>query len=288
MSKLLLKHQITKTLKIKENTRSSDFVSPNFILGCNAGCSNSYCYTRRFNRKYIYVNDNIDEILNVIDNHSKTLEVKIPNQVDSKYYFYDIGCDCDILYHWKDYNWIKVFDYFNNSNVKATFATKFCSKEVSNYLVNNESLRIRFSMMPQHLSNILEPNTANNITKLKYVELHKKNGWQVHLNLSPIVITDTWLKDYDILLSQISKEYPDMLFECIFLTHNKNLHNINLSENRDLIESYLWKPELQESKVSQYGGDNLRYKWQDKQVYIKQFKEVFSKYFNLNQIRYIF
>lgn len=40
---LELKYQKTKTLNIKENTRSSDFVIPNLIMGCNAGCSNSYC-----------------------------------------------------------------------------------------------------------------------------------------------------------------------------------------------------------------------------------------------------
>ena len=286
--KLPIKHQKTKTLNIKPNNRSSHFVSPNFILMCGAGCSESYCYTRRFNRKYIYVNDNIDEILNAIDTHSKTLGTLVPSQIDNKYHVYDIGCDTDILYHWKDYDWIKVLDYFNNSNIKATFATKFCSKELSNYIVNDNKLRIRFSMMPQLLSNILEPNTATINNKLKYIELHKKSGWDVQTNLSPIIITDTWLKDYDVLLKQISELYSDMLFEIIFCTHNENLHNINLSEGRTEIESYLWKPELQEPKVSQYGGNNLRYKRQEKEVYINQFKEVFSKYFNLNQIRYIF
>ena len=106
--------------------------------------------------------------------------------------------------------------------------------------------------------------------------------------MSPVVITDTWLQDYDDLLKQISESYPDMLFEIIFLVHNSNLNQINLSEGRDVIESYLWKPELQEDKVSKYSGNNVRYKWQEKEIYIKQFKQVFSKYFNLNQIKYIF
>ena len=82
----------------------------------------------------------------------------------------------------------------------------------------------------------------------------------------------------------------NILIGCVNLTHNENLNKINLSEGRTEIESYLWKPELQETKVSEYviGRSNLRYKWQEKEVYIKQFKEIFSKYFNLNQIRYIF
>lgn len=288
--KLPIKHQKTKTLSIKPNSRSSHYTCPNFILMCNAGCSLSYCYTRRFSRKHIYINDNIDEILTTIDNHSKTLGTLIPSQIDNKYHVYEIGCDTDILYHWKDYDWFKVLNYFNNSNIKATFATKFCSKILSEYKVNDGKIRIRFSMMPQWLSNILEPNTASNVDKLKYIQLHKNSGFDTQINLSPIIITDTWIEDYDVLLKQISELYPDMLFECIFLTHNENLNKINLSEGRTEIESYLWKPELQETKVSEYviGRSNLRYKWQEKEVYIKQFKEVFSKYFNLNQIRYIF
>lgn len=86
---LELKYQKTKTLNIKENTRSSDFVTPNFLLSCNALCS--YCYTYRFGRKYIYVNTNTDEILDKVLKHSQSLLNKIPNQVDNKYWVYDIG-----------------------------------------------------------------------------------------------------------------------------------------------------------------------------------------------------
>lgn len=40
--KLNLKNQKTKTLNIKDNGRSSHFVTPNYILGCNAGCFKLY------------------------------------------------------------------------------------------------------------------------------------------------------------------------------------------------------------------------------------------------------
>ena len=35
---LPIKNQNTKTLGIKPNGRSSDFVTPNFIMGCNSSC----------------------------------------------------------------------------------------------------------------------------------------------------------------------------------------------------------------------------------------------------------
>ena len=36
-------HQNTKTLITRDNGRSSDAISPNFIYGCLGGCMKSYC-----------------------------------------------------------------------------------------------------------------------------------------------------------------------------------------------------------------------------------------------------
>ena len=47
--------------------------------------------------------------------------------------------------------------------------------------------------------------------------------------------------------------------EVIFLTHNEQLHEVNLQWHPKA-EEFLWRPDLQEQKVSQAGGDNLRYK----------------------------
>lgn len=86
----MIKHQKTKTLNLKPNGRSSDFVSPNFINGCGGGCS-SYCYTKRFGRDKIYINDNIDEILEIIKQESINWGIKTSNQTDDKFWTVDIG-----------------------------------------------------------------------------------------------------------------------------------------------------------------------------------------------------
>jgi hypothetical protein len=36
-------HQNTKTLLTRDNGRSSDAISPNFVYGCAGGCLSSYC-----------------------------------------------------------------------------------------------------------------------------------------------------------------------------------------------------------------------------------------------------
>src|SRR5689334_22512576 len=108
-----IKHQQTKSLTIKPNSRSSDFVTPNFIYGCAGGCRNSYCYVMRYNYDYIYINDNIEKILSLIEQHADSLEFpKCPNQIDPIYWVYDIGCSTDISLHWKHYDWQRVFDLF--------------------------------------------------------------------------------------------------------------------------------------------------------------------------------
>lgn len=286
------KYQKTKTIKCKENGRSSDIVSANFILGCDSGCSKSYCYVKRFDRPYIYVNTNTEDILNSCDEWvNKQIWSKVPNQCDSKYYIVDIGCATDISKYWKNYDWIKVFNWFkSHSKLKATFATKFVNNKLLEYNPE-QKVRIRFSLMPQVMSYILEPNTTKIKTRIEAVQRFMEAGYEVHLNISPIVVYSGWEEDYDDLLGQLDttcKSVKDKLrFEVIFLTHEKGLHERNLV-NLPEVEEVLWRTEIQENKVSNYGGHNVRYEYNLKREYIKIFKDVFSKYFDIGQIRYIF
>ena len=50
----------------------------------------------------------------------------------------------------------------------------------------------------------------------------------------------------------------------------------------------LWNPDIQESKISQYGGDNIRYKHNLKHVYIKEWTKLHDDIIKWNTIRYIF
>jgi len=288
---LNLKYQKTKTLTVKQNGRSSDVVSPNFIMGCNAGCSNTYCYTRRFGRKYIYVNTNLDEILSKLTDYANTCIIpKIPNQTDDKYYTVDICCDTDLNYHWKNYDWDKVFNYFLNQNVlKATFATKFVNYNLLKY--GSQKLRIRFSLMPQNISDILEPKTSKIEQRIKAIDKFIDAGWDVHINFSPILYYKNWISDYKqlfTLIDSLVENKNKVSCECIFLTHNEFLHNLNLQNNFIESENLLWNPNIQENKKSQYGGNNLRYKHVFKKLLIDEFRKIHSEIIPWCKIRYIF
>lgn len=284
----MLKPINRKSMKIRASGRSSDFISPSFGFGCLLNCS--YCYMKRHMKEGLTYATNLDDILLAIDNHVKNVSISKPNQTDPDYITYDISCNEDFALHSKYYDWQYIFEYFvSHDKAKATLATKIIPDNFLSYNPSNK-VRIRFSLMPQKLSSVLEPNTSFIYDRLKAVNTFIDAGYDVHLNFSPVVVYEDWLHEYSKLFEQVNSlvKYKDKVkAEVIFLTHNKNKHEYNKQENLG-DENLLWQPEIQEAKVSQYGGDNIRYQWEEKNQFIHQFKTLHNKIIPWNTIRYIF
>ena len=278
----------TKTLAIRESFRSSDYISPNFIYECGLKCA--YCYVKRHNHDTIRISKNNGDILTAINNHVMWLPKKTPNQTHQKYYTYDIGCSSDLGLHRKQINWQYIFEFFRDHEAAmATFATKVIPTDFLSF-DPKQKVRIRFSLMPQRLSAILEKGTPKIIDRIKAIDTFIDAGYDVHVNFSPIVVCPTWLEEYEELFNLLNDNVSnkDKVFsECIFLTHNDKKHNTNLAE-QPLAEEILWRPNLQEYKNSQYGGENIRYKREYKSQYIQLFKKLHQKVISWNKIRYIF
>lgn len=277
-----IKYQDTRTLITRDNGRSSDAISPNFIYGCLGGCMSSYCYVGRYNNDKLYVNTNMNDIFHSMNKWAENKPMpKIPNQIDSKYYCIDIGCSTDVPLHRKFYDWQKVFDFFNeHPKLKSTFATKYPTR-FGDYDLVKEKHRIRVSLMPQIFADILEPNTDSINSRIESIP-RLQERMEVHINFSPIIYHEGWLEEYDKLFFKLKD--LDFKSECIFLTYN----NVQKERNSEKVNSICWKPDIQESKNSQYAADNLRYQWQLKNKMIAQFKTLYAKYFPVSNIRYIF
>ena len=278
--------QKTKTLHTRDNGRSSDAVSPNFIYGCLGGCMRSYCYVGRYNDEKVYVNENIEDITKSINKWVKDRPwPKKPNQCDPTYYTIDIGCSTDVALMQKYYDWQQVFDYFNNTlKVKSTFATKYPTMfNPEKYSIDRNKNRIRVSLMPQVYSNILEPGTDLICDRIQSIPI-LQDYMEVHINFSPIIYTDGWLEEYRKLFEEIKSLGIDVKCECIFLTYNRIQHERNSEDINEL----LWRPDIQESKDSQYAPDNIRYQWKLKSNMVEQFTDLYREYFNPLNIRYIF
>ena len=281
-----IKKQKTKTLVTRDNGRSSDAISPNFIYGCLGGCMKSYCYVGRFNNNKVFINENTSDILSSINKWAENKSMpKIPNQVDDAYYCIDIGCSTDVPLHSKYYQWQEVFDFFNtHPKLKSTFATKYPTKfRLDDYNLFPTKHRIRISLMPQKYADVLEPNTDSIADRIAIIpKLQEK--MEVHINFSPIIYEEGWLDEYRKLFEIIVAAGINVPCECIFLTYNDTSYK-NASE---AVNNLCWKPEIQESKNSEYAADNIRYKYQLKAKMISEFVELYSKYFDTKNIRYIF
>ena len=175
-----------KSLKIRHSGRSSDYITPSFGHGCLYKCS--YCYMRRHIKDGLNVAKNTDTILNAIDDHVNTLGIKKMNQTHKEFWSYDISCNEDFALHAKFHEWEKIFDFFKyHPKAMATLATKYANPDLCNYDANKK-VRIRFSLMPQNMSSILEPNTSKIIDRIKAVNAFIDSGYEVHLNFTTMQI----------------------------------------------------------------------------------------------------
>lgn len=284
----MIQKVVRKSMVIRDSGRSTDFISPSFGFGCLYNCS--YCYLKRHKHNGLNVATNTMDILTAINNHALFASVSKPNQTHKSYITYDISCNEDFALHAKYHNWRAIFDFFKqHPRAMGSFATKYVNKNLLAYDPNSK-IRIRFSLMPQNISDILEPKTSKIIDRILAIDTFIKAGYDVHINFSPVVVYQGWLDDYKLLFELVNTYVTNkeiVKCEVIFLTHNKDKHLRNLANNLPG-EHILWVPALQEDKVSQYGGHNVRYKHTLKAEFIRQWTELHNSVIPWNTIRYIF
>jgi len=284
----MIKQVTRKTFKIRPSGRSTDFISPSFGYGCLYNCS--YCYMKRHKPRGLSVATNTEDILTEINSHAAFAVIDKPNQTHEKYITYDISCNEDFALHAKHHEWEKIFTFFkDHPDIMGSFATKYVNRDLLHFNPEKK-IRIRFSLMPQRKANLHEPETSSIIDRILAIDAFTFAGYEVHVNFSPIIVYDGWLNDYFELFRLMDKYIEikeNVLAECIFLTHNFERHTLNL-KNHPQTEVDIWTPNIQETKTSQYGCENIRYNYKLKRDYINQFKELHSKIIPWNKIRYIF
>ena len=190
------------------------------------------------------------------------------------------------------FDWEHLFDYFKYSERDfGTFATKFVNNKLLKYNPDKK-IRVRTTLVPSQVHDNVEKNTADLMKRINFLNRLYNAGYEVHVNFSPVIYYTGWLDEYKKLFKLIDLVITDDVkkqLECevIFLTHNENLHNYNVV-NKIPGEKVLYVPELQETKTSKFGGNNLRYKHQFKAELIKQFTNLINQELPYCNIRYIF
>lgn len=285
---------VRKTTEVRPNGRSADFIAPGFSNGCAMACA--YCYVPR--RKG-YANPistfvNIEDIADAIGRHARSLGPKTePNQVDPNHWVYDVGengdCSVDALISDNLRDLVGLFR--DLPHAKASFATKYVNRDLLDYDPRGKT-RIRFSLMPPEVARVVDIRSAPMAERIAAISDFVAAGYEVHLNFSPVIYYEGWLDDYDRLFRDVDAALTpearrQLAAEVIFLTHNERLHEVNLAWH-PRAEELLWVPHLQEAKVSETGGRNVRYRRGLKGRLVKEFCDLLARRLPECRIRYAF
>lgn len=283
-----------KSLAARPNGRSSDFIAPSTSNGCAMACSYCYVPRRKGYANPITVFTNIDKILGYLERHAGRQGRKsVPNQCDPVDWVYDLGengdCSVDALVSDNVRDLVDL--YARLDGAKASFATKFVNRDLLDWDPRGGT-RVRFSLMPQRTSRLLDLRTTPIAERIAAVDDFVAAGYEVHLNFSPVVVHEGWLEEWAELLDQVADGVgpaarAQLACEVIFLTHNEALHEVNLGWHPKG-EEEIWRPDLQQAKRSQNGQWNVRYKVAWKQRWVAQLTELIEQRLPGCRVRYAF
>ncbi|MEU6313587.1 spore photoproduct lyase family protein [Streptomyces sp. NPDC047014] len=254
-----------KTLTTRPNGRSADWIAPGPANGCAMACAYCYVPRRKGYANPITVFTNIDGIIGHLARHiARQGPKREPNQCDASAWIYDIGensdCSVDALVSDNTADLVHAFSRWPTA--KASFATKFVNPDLL-LLDPRGRTRVRFSVMPPGDSRLLDIRTSPVEQRIAAAGDFLEAGYEVHFNLSPVVVRPGWEQDWALLLQHMDEVLPRAVkeqagAEVIMLTHNRDLHELNLAWH-PRAEEVLWRPELQQAKRSENGGWNVRY-----------------------------
>ncbi|MCX5077539.1 spore photoproduct lyase family protein [Streptomyces sp. NBC_00513] len=283
-----------KTLTTRPNGRSADWIAPGPANGCAMACAYCYVPRRKGYANPLTVFTNIERIIAHLSRHMARLGPKTEaNQCDPTAWVYDIGensdCSVDALISDNVADLIRAFA--RRPSAKASFATKFVNPDLL-LLDPRGRTRVRFSVMPQQDSTLLDIRTSPVRDRIAAAGDFLEAGYEVHFNLSPVVLRPDWERDWSLLLRHMDDVLPRAVkeqaaAEVIMLTHNKDLHDLNLGWH-PRAEEALWRPDLQQPKRSQNGSLNVRYRGGVKAEAVETMRTLVAAHAPWLRIRYAF
>ena len=285
---------VKKSLVTRPNGRSADFIAPSTANGCAMACAYCYVPRRKGYSNPVTVFANIDQIARHVARHVQKQGPKLQsNQCDPDAWVYDIGenSDCSVDAMISE-NVRELCDQFRMMpTAKASFATKFVNRDLLDWDPMGRS-RIRFSLMPAETAKVTDLRTSSMGERIRAINDFVDAGWEVHVNFSPVVLTPTWQADWAELFDELDavlheRAKAQLAAEVIFLTHNEDLHQVNLGWHPKG-EELLWTPANQEVKRSENGALNVRYRHQLKARAIDELRALMADRIPYCRIRYAF
>ncbi|WIE55349.1 spore photoproduct lyase family protein [Curtobacterium sp. MCBD17_003] len=285
---------VKKSLVTRPNGRSADFIAPSTANGCAMACAYCYVPRRKGYSNPITTFVNIEQIQRHIARHVAKQGPKVePNQCDPEAWVYDIGensdCSADALVSANVHDLVDLFRMMPTA--KASFATKYVNRDLLDWDPMGRT-RVRFSLMPAELAKLTDIRTSPMAERIAAIDDFVDAGYEVHLNFSPVILTPTWEQDWQALFEHLDdvlspRTKAQLACEVIMLTHNEGLHGVNLGWHPKA-EDVLWRPELQETKVSENGAVNVRYRRELKRAAVDRFTTLLAATMPYCRVRYAF
>ena len=285
---------VKKGLAMRPNGRSADFIAPSTSNGCTMACSYCYVPRRKGYANPITLFVNADQISAAIGRHVAALGRKsVPNQVDPTDWVYDLGengdLSVDALLSDNVRDLVALFRTLPGA--KGSFATKAVNRDLLGYDPGGKT-RIRFSLMPERVARVVDVRTSPIAERIAAIDEFRRAGYEVHLNFSPVILYPDWEADYRALFETLDGALSpatkaQLKAEIIFLTHNAALHEVNLCWHPSA-EDWLWTPDIQETKLSEGGQENVRYRHGWKGRWLARFKALLAEMMPYCEVRYAF
>ncbi len=282
------------SLTVRPNGRSADWIAPGLSNGCAMACAYCYVPRRKGYANPVTVFTNVDRVLGALARHiAATGPKREPNQCDERAWVYDIGengdCSVDDLISDNTADLVHAFRRWPTA--KASFATKLVNPDLLRMDPQGRT-RIRFSLMPPDDSRLLDIRTSPVPARLAAAADFLDAGYEVHFNLSPVVIRPGWREAWDDLLRMMDDVLPRRVkeqaaAEIIMLTHNQDLHGVNLGWH-PRAEDVLWRPDLQQPKRSENGALNVRYRNTVKREAVETMRTMIESRTPWLRVRYAF
>ncbi|MFG2300361.1 spore photoproduct lyase family protein [Actinacidiphila glaucinigra] len=285
---------VKKTLTVRPNGRSADWIAPGASNGCAMACAYCYVPRRKGYANPVTTFTNIDRIVGRIARHVAEQGRKPEaNQCDPRAWVYDVGengdCSVDALICDNTADLVAAFRRWPTA--KASFATKFVNPDLLGFDPRGRT-RIRFSLMPPEDSRLLDVRTSPVAERIAAAGDFLEAGYEVHFNLSPVVVRPGWQDAWAELFRHLDDVLPAAVksqaaAEVIMLTHNAGLHEVNLGWH-PRAEELLWRPGLQEPKRSENGDLNVRYRAAEKAASVRRLLALAAEHAPWLRVRYAF
>jgi spore photoproduct lyase family protein len=285
---------VKKSLSARPNDRSANWIAPSTANGCAMACAYCYVPRRKGYANPITVFTNIEQITGYLRRHVARQGPKTqPDECDPASWVYDIGensdCSVDALVSDNVADLVALFGGLPTA--KASFATKYVNPRLLD-LDPRGRTRIRFSLMPDADARVLDVRTSRIDERIAAVDDFVAAGYEVHLNFSPVVLREGWEADWTTLLRHLDDVLSpaakaQAAAEVILLTHNRDLHEVNLGWHPKA-EDLIWRPDLQQPKRSRNGQENVRYRNDVKRAGVERITALIAAHAPWLRIRYAF